>query len=194
MFTWIPIHRDAIQNLLQFSDNQAELLATLREMQAKGLKVVSLDDKTEDGETIPLAGIDPFTFFATFNRGITNSNRRENWSFVKVRWGLSAPIPEDFTGLPLFDNRSSRLFPFAWEREKDHIACLWRIAAAAANDGIEKVDEQSFNRCMVSGTSSSKKHLKARLSSVALTRGGRQNIKWSLSSCRISRDALRAVS
>lgn len=148
MFTWIPIHREAIQKILEHQENQTELLTTLREMQAKGLKVVSLDDKTEGGQTIQLAEIDPFTFFASFNRGITDRNRRKNWSFIKARWGLTAPVPEDFTGLPLFDNRSSRLFAFSWEREKDHISFLWQMATAASGAGIENVDENLFNRCI----------------------------------------------
>jgi hypothetical protein len=69
MFTWIPIHREAIQKLLEYRDNQGELLTILREMQAKGLKVVSLDDMAEDRQSVPLLELDPFTFFATFKRG-----------------------------------------------------------------------------------------------------------------------------
>ncbi|HEX7860260.1 MAG TPA: AAA family ATPase [Verrucomicrobiae bacterium] len=50
--------------------------------------------------------------------------------------------------MPLFDNRASRLFPYAWERDKDHIPRLWRIAAAAANGGIEDIDATLFNECI----------------------------------------------
>jgi len=67
----------------------------------QGLKVISLQDEGADGETIPLAEIDPFTFLASFNRGVTDKNRRDNWAFLKTRWGLKAAVPEDFSGILL---------------------------------------------------------------------------------------------
>lgn len=42
-------------------------MTILREMDQQGLKVISLQDEGADGETIPLAEIDPFTFLAAFN-------------------------------------------------------------------------------------------------------------------------------
>jgi hypothetical protein len=87
-------------------------------------------------------------FLATFNRGVTDKNRRDNWAFLKTRWGLKAAVPDDFTGIPVLHNMTSRLFPCAKECEKDHVAHLWQVATLAADGGIEKVDEESFNRCL----------------------------------------------
>jgi 5-methylcytosine-specific restriction protein B len=148
MFTWIPIHREAIHRILELRQNQKELLTILGEMEQQGLKVISLQDEGADGQIIPLAEIDPFTFLASFNRGVTDKNRRENWGFLKTRWGLKALVPDDFTGIPVLHNLTSRLFPFAVEREKDHVAHLWQVAALAADSGIEIVDQESFNRCL----------------------------------------------
>jgi len=69
VFTWIPIHREAIHRILEHRQNQRELLTILREMEQQGLTVISLQDKGADGQTIPLAEIDPFSFLATVNRG-----------------------------------------------------------------------------------------------------------------------------
>ena len=80
MLSWISIHREAIHRILEHRHNQKELLTILREMEQKGLKVISLQDEGADGQTVPLAEIDPFTFLASFNRGVTDKNRRENWS------------------------------------------------------------------------------------------------------------------
>src|SRR5947209_192372 len=132
MFSWIPIHREAIARIVEHQD-QKELLAVLRDMEQAGLKTVLLRDKRAGGETIPLEEIDPFTFFVTFNRGITDDNRRQNWSFIKSRWKLSAETPSDFTGLPKLDNRSSWLFNYAKDREPDHIQSLWRVATSGAH-------------------------------------------------------------
>lgn len=62
-------------------------------MNHQGLKVISLQDKGADGQAIPLAEFDPFTFLASFNRGVTDENRRNNWSFLKTRWGLKSTVP-----------------------------------------------------------------------------------------------------
>ena len=148
MFTWISIHREAAHRILGYRTKQVELVAILREMKESGLKVVGLEDVAPDGTKVPLSEIDPITFLASFNRNMTDNNRRENWAFLKTRWALISPVPEDFTGIPLFDNRSSRLFGYAKDREKDHIESLWEIAASAVDGQIETVNGEQFDRCL----------------------------------------------
>jgi MoxR-like ATPase len=148
MFTWIPMHREAIQRILEHRQNQNELLAMLREMEQQGFKVIGLEDEDADGKAIPLAEIDPFTFMASFNRGVTDENRRRNWSFLKTRWGLKSPVPNDFTGIPTLHPIKSWLFPYAVKREKNHVEHLWQIASLAADRNLEQVDEESFDRCL----------------------------------------------
>jgi 5-methylcytosine-specific restriction enzyme B len=127
---------------------QTELLQVLRDMEQQGLKVISLEDEGADGLTIPLAEIDPFTFLASFNRGMTVENRRKNWNFLKARWDLKAPVPDDFAAIPTLNNMTSRLFPYATEREKDHVRHLWEVASLAADGDIEKVGQELFARCL----------------------------------------------
>jgi hypothetical protein len=148
MFSWIPIHLESIQRILEYREKEQELLTILYEMEQKGLKVISLQDEDADGKNIPLAEIDPFTFMASFNRGVTDKNRRENWGFLKNLWGLKASVPDDFAGLPVLHNMSSWLFPYAGKREKEHVAHLWQIAAMASGGNVEKVDEKLFDRCL----------------------------------------------
>jgi 5-methylcytosine-specific restriction enzyme B len=111
MFTWISIHRETIQKIVGMPMAQAVLLQVLRDMEQQGLTVISLQDNGPSGENIPLAEIDPFTFFASFNRGVTEKNRRENWNSLKTRWGLKSPVPDDFSGIPTLNNMRSWLFP-----------------------------------------------------------------------------------
>lgn len=148
MFTWIPIHREAIHRILEHRQNQKELLTILREMEQQGLKVISLDDKGADGQTIPLAEIDPFTFLATFNRGVTDENRRKNWGFLKARWGLKSTVPDDFCGIPILNNMRCRLMPWAKDREKDQVERLWQIASLAADGSIDQIDAEIFDQCL----------------------------------------------
>lgn len=148
MFSWIPIHREAIRKIIEYRKNQKELLTILREMKQKGLKVIKLQDEGAKGQSIPLAEIDPFTFLATFNRGLTEENRQENWKYLKARWSLKAPVPDDFKGIPTLFNMRSWLFPWAGNREKDHVDHLWQVATLAAEGGIENVDEALFDQCL----------------------------------------------
>jgi 5-methylcytosine-specific restriction protein B len=147
LFTWIPIHLEAVRTMLGFSDPQAEMLGTLREMNERGLKVINLNDQGPTGET-PLAEIDPLTFLASFNRGITEENRKENWRFVKQKWNLRADVPRDFTGIPVLHNMKSWFFPYAKKREKGHIDLLWRLVKSAANGSFEQVDSALFQECL----------------------------------------------
>jgi 5-methylcytosine-specific restriction enzyme B len=147
-FTWIPIHKEAIHRLLGFRHDQKALLAILQDMENRGLKVISLKDYDDKENALPLAEIDPFTFLASFNRGITEKNRKDNWTYLKGRWSLKAPAPNDFTGIPIFFNLRSWLFPNAYQREPNHIDQLWEIAAQGADEGIEHINEALFNRCL----------------------------------------------
>jgi hypothetical protein len=100
VLTWIPIHREAIHRILEHRENQPESLTIPREMKQQGHKIIQLDDKESDGKPVPLTEIDPFTFLASFNRGMKESNRRRNWSFLKARWHLQAPVLDDYSGIP----------------------------------------------------------------------------------------------
>ena len=149
MFSWIPIHQETIQRVLAYREDQKELLTVLQEMKQQGLTIISLHDKDKkNGNKIPLAEIDPLTFLASFNRGVTEKNRRNNWAFLKKRWDLHTKVPDDFTGLPIFNNMSSWLFPYSYERESDHVNCLWEIASQTVSGTIDNVKEKLFDRCL----------------------------------------------
>jgi 5-methylcytosine-specific restriction enzyme B len=46
------------------------LIDFLEELRAQGLTITPLGDKDESGRRFHLTEIDPFTFFASFNRGV----------------------------------------------------------------------------------------------------------------------------
>ena len=79
MFSWISIHTETARRLIALASPQPELLAVLQEMKRQGLTTISLADKDARGNHVPLGEIDPLTFFASFNRGITDEKRRANW-------------------------------------------------------------------------------------------------------------------
>ena len=147
MFSWTPIHKEATRKMLTVSEPQKELLTTLREMEQQELKVIRLKDENPQGSSHPLEQIDPFTFLATFNREITDYNRRANWQFLKNRWSLQSDVPQDFSGIPTVNPQRSWFFPYSFERQKGDIEALWQLAAQATKRPITEIDEELFNRC-----------------------------------------------
>ena len=147
MFSWTPIHQEATRKMLAISEPQKELLATLREMEQQGLKVIGLKDQDPKGSWHPLEQIDPFTFLATFNRKITKDNRRANWQFVKRRWSLQSEVPQDFSGIPTVTPLASWFFSYSFKRKKGDIEALWQLASQAMERPITEIDEKLFERC-----------------------------------------------
>ena len=113
MFTWIPIHEETAKKLLEFKDRSQELVEILAQMKEKGLTTTKITDQGADGSQFQLKEIDPFTFFANFNRGTTDDNRRSLWSVLKDDWQLKSAVPEDFDGVPLAAAMKSWLMPYA---------------------------------------------------------------------------------
>ena len=150
MFTWIPIHREAVRKMLELQEPQKEILAVLREMEQKQLRVTGLNDK--GGDTVfPLGEIDPLTFLAMFNRGISEQNRRHNWQFLKARWHLSSGLPQDFDGIPTVNNQSSWFFPYSDKRGKQDVERLWQLVRQVADRTPEEVDGPLFDQCLQIG-------------------------------------------
>ena len=130
-FPWINLHREVVEKLLTFRNRQLDLIALLLEMREAGLKVTPINDQNPKGNVIPLAEIDPFTFLATFNRGLTKENRKTLWNYLKRKWNLSSEIPESFEGIPVANNQKSWWIPYAFRRSPDQVPALWDLAEQA---------------------------------------------------------------
>lgn len=135
-FTWIPIYEELATKLLDYEDRQDELCQLRADLQAEGLKPgLTWDHATEGGDAVPLAEIDPFTLFSSFNRGTpdpgTLRRRLKILARLKDFFGLAAPLPTDLDGVPLVDNQRSAFLTWAWMRRPDDIATLWALARQA---------------------------------------------------------------
>lgn len=148
MFTWKPIYRELAEKMLHYRDRQDELLFLSREMLEKGLRVIEFKDRNEAGENIPLLEIDPFTFFAHFNRGLTEENRIKILSYLKTKFELAAPVPSDFHGIPVANMQKAWFFAFAANRRDEDIPALWDLAYECLNHGPEEMNAEVFKRCL----------------------------------------------
>jgi len=148
MFSWLPLHIEAANRLLDFETKQSELIALLSDMERQGLNVVPLMDRPTEDSQAPLAEIDPFTFFAVFNRSLTAQNRLKNWTYLKEKWSLQSPLPRDFDGIPIVHPQNAWFFAFLYRRSPDDIPALWKLARTVIEQKWAAVSPQLFERCL----------------------------------------------
>lgn len=146
-FTWLPIQAEAVEKLLGLEEDQAKLIAVLESMKEAGLKPILLNDHPTSDTSGTISKIDPFTFLATFNRHLTDKNRIALWDALKTHWGLKAPAPSDFSGIPIVNPKSSWFRPYEYKLTKDDIPSLWEIALAAAK-GPQQITNSMFQRAL----------------------------------------------
>lgn len=148
MFTWIPIHEETAKRLVEFKDRSHELVAILARMRAAGLKVILIKDRGEGEAEFLLKEIDPFTFLANFNRGVTDANRRALWKALKDEWQLESELPQDFDGIPVANLQASWLMPYAKDRSVGHVPLLWQFFEHIMSATSETLDTDQMQKCL----------------------------------------------
>lgn len=130
-FTWVPVFGKVADWLLGFEKRQLELISVLQKVGISN----GLTDKSTEGEEIPLAEIDPFTFYAMFMKyGI--KYRVVLFSKLIDELKLNVTKPTGFDGVPSANAQRNWLFPSAVSRKPEMIESLWRIFRAASSDSI----------------------------------------------------------
>lgn len=133
-FTWIPFYEEMATRLLQFQHDNSRLATMLVEhaQTSPHLKYLITDQFT-DGSSGPIREIDPFTVMATFNRGMTEENRRAVAQGLADVLGVATPVPEDFDGIPVVNNQKSWFISYSKDRASGDVPTLWRMLAAAVS-------------------------------------------------------------
>lgn len=96
-------------------------------------------------ENNEIIDIDPFTIFAMFNRGLTNSNRIKLCEAFKEVFQLDSEVPTEFSGIPTANNQSVTFFYRKDERGIDDINNLWKLfekAVLLSEKTSEKIEEE----------------------------------------------------
>ncbi len=144
-FSWIPIYRELAGAVLKYRNRQLELLNILRAAREQGLPVMQFSDEGAKARK----SLDPFSFFAAFNRGITNEKRTAIITFMQERLGLEARAPEDFDGIPTASNMKSF---FVWDADEKQMAedaeNLWNMASEAYEKKAEEASPELFEKCL----------------------------------------------
>lgn len=99
MFTWIPFYEEFATKILDYKDRRDVLLKKMEEVfNDITLKYpyVYHEEKITD--------IDPIGIFGCFNRGISDENRVAILVKLKSVFNIESIVPEDFNGIPVFNN------------------------------------------------------------------------------------------
>lgn len=136
-YTWIPFYKEFARKLLKYRDNRKPLINRIYSYLFGYIN--HLKDAT-DGRRVP--DIDPFTVFAIFNRGITIDKRIDICTTFKRILNISAPVPQDFAGIPVMNTQRSNFMAFEDRREDGDIERLWRVFEDAV---LDRDIEDSYN-------------------------------------------------
>lgn len=149
-FTWVPFYEELADILSGYRDRQSFLIDFLKAERDAGLPVTPVTDRDAEGKESLLAQLDPFTFFATFNRRISDVNRSALLEAIKSAFKVGAPVPRDFTGIPVLHPQNSWFFGYQFRRGADDIERLWEVhqSALAPDPWADDKFPKAFDRAV----------------------------------------------
>jgi len=153
-YSWIPIYKEIAEKLIQFQGNHEKLVETIYKIKMDSenkIELNSIPDGSEgNGTNKKLTDMDPFTFFACFNGGISANSKRDRFlKLIKSELNLSSNIPKEYKGIPVLDSNIIRFFDIKLENVEKDINRLWKLFLEAVNgSSIGDIGEKLFNRIL----------------------------------------------
>lgn len=138
-FGWTDFYEAVAEKLLVHADKRTPLIEGIHEIASRVSGLAYLQDKFPDGSSGPLRDICPFTAMGTFNRSMTDANRKTIAGELAKLLGVTVPVPSSFEGIPLLNNQNSWFFSYANKREAGDIDTLWKVFLAA--NSMERDDQ-----------------------------------------------------
>ncbi len=131
LFQWADFYEAIAEKLLAYASDRVPLIQGIHQIAQRVQGLGYLQDKFPDGSSGPLQDICPFTVMGTFNRGMTDANRKLIAAELAKLLGVTVPVPATFEGIPVLNNQRSWFFRYADKRGAGDIDALWRVFAAA---------------------------------------------------------------
>lgn len=141
-YDWIDFYTEFATKLLPFKDDRKALIHKINAVySAAGLKIPKFESDNE------IIDIDPFTIFGTFNKGITDANRKAILGGIAAEFGISAEVPNHFDGIPVLNNLKAMFYDFKDDRQEDDIDNLWHLfeVAIVLADNDTEESRQKFS-------------------------------------------------
>lgn len=137
-FSWIPTYAAIAQGIYELRNDKPRLLELYRSIFNGGQGPIFPLDTEAEG----LTTIDPFTFFATFNRGITQDKKNQIVRLALDGLGRhDIATPMDYAGIPLVNNMKSWFFAGKQDRGASDIDNLWSLFCAAMELAENQVNQ-----------------------------------------------------
>ena len=147
-FEWTDFYEAVAEKLLAHADDRTPLIKGIHEIASRVPGLTYLQDKFPDGTSGPLRDICPFTTMGTFNRSMTDANRKTIAGELAKLLGVTVPVPPSFEGIPVLNNQRSWFFAYADKRGAGDIDALWKVFVAASKmvDGDQLDTRDAFIR------------------------------------------------
>ena len=115
-YKWVDFYMEFATKLLEYRKDRSSLIEELQKVYSIiGMKLPKLEK-----DNLP-KDIDPFTVFGLFNKGITDANRITILGGIASEFGITAEVPDDFSGIPVLNNMMATFYAFEGdERRKDN--------------------------------------------------------------------------
>lgn len=147
-FEWTDFYEAVAEKLLAHADDRTPLIEGIHEIASRVPGLTYLQDKFPDGTSGPLRDICPFTTMGTFNRSMTDANRKTIAGELAKLLGVTMPVPPSFEGIPVLNNQRSWFFAYADKRGAGDIDALWKVFVAGSKmvDGDQLDTRDAFIR------------------------------------------------
>lgn len=142
IYEWNEFYQELARKLLDFRNERENFAKKVEEIyRITGIKMPTLtrEDKLID--------MDPFTFFALFNKGIREENRILILEAISSVFDIKSKVPKSFDGLPVANNLNATYYNFN-KNQHEQITNLWKFFEAAlayANDK-NSINEENFKK------------------------------------------------
>ena len=140
-FEWTDFYEAVAEKLLAHADDRTPLIKGIHEIALRVPGLSYLQDMFPDGTSGSLRDICPFTAMGTFNRSMTDANRKTIAGQLAKLLGVTVPVPPSFEGIPVLNNQCSWFFSYADKRGAGDIDALWKVFVAAS----KLVDDDSLD-------------------------------------------------
>lgn len=145
-FQWTDFYEAVAEKLLTYANDRTPLIEGIHQIASRVPGLSYLRDKFPDGTSGPMRDICPFTTMGTFNRSMTDANRKTIAGELAKMLGVTVPVPPSFEGIPVLNNQRSWFFAYADKRGAGDIDALWKVFVAASKmvDGDQSDARDSF--------------------------------------------------
>ncbi|WP_274423951.1 McrB family protein [Chelativorans sp. YIM 93263] len=131
-FRWTVFYSAVAAKLLDYRADRKPLIDGIHAIAQEIAGLGYLQDRYPEGGTGPLRDICPFTAMGTFNRSMTDANRRAIAGALAKLIGVEEELPSSFEGIPVLNNQRSWFFRYGDKRSEGDIDKLWDLFASAA--------------------------------------------------------------